>query len=259
LNSTALSMGNLGAILAIVVGAGLMHGTMGLGFPIISTPLVTLLLDVKSAVLVTVIPNIAVNVVSILKGGNWRGSIGRHWPVAACVALGTLMGTRLLLSAPADPLRLLLAATILLYLQQHRLRRLDWSWIARNPRGAGIGFGLFGGILSGAVNVAAPPMIIYFMSLGLEPVAMTQVLNLCFVAGKAVQAASLGATLAGARRPLLMSLPLTAVAAVAVLAGMRIQARLPPETYRKLLRALLWAMALLLIAQVAWNLSAGRR
>ncbi|HZX93386.1 MAG TPA: hypothetical protein VFE90_02645, partial [Myxococcales bacterium] len=95
MNSTALSMGNLGAILAIVVGAGLMHGTMGLGFPIISTPLVTLLLDVKSAVLVTVIPNIAVNVVSILKGGNWRGSIGRHWPVAACVALGTLMGTRL--------------------------------------------------------------------------------------------------------------------------------------------------------------------
>jgi hypothetical protein len=169
------------------------------------------------------------------------------------------MGTRLLLSAPADPLRLLLAATILLYLQQHRLRRLDWSWIARNPRGAGIGFGLFGGILSGAVNVAAPPMIIYFMSLGLEPVAMTQVLNLCFFAGKAVQAASLGASLAGARRPLLMSLPLTAVAAAAVLAGMRIQARLPPETYRKLLRALLWAMALLLIAQVAWNLSAGRR
>lgn len=243
------------AIVAIAVVGGLAHGTMGLGFPMIATPLVALLVDVKTAVLVTVIPNIAVNLLSILRGGRWGKSVGRHWPVAAWVVCGTVLGSRLLISAPSAPLQLLLAAMLVVYLEQHRLRLLDWSFIARSPRASGLGFGLVAGVLSGAVNIAAPPLVIYFMSLGLEPVAMTQVLNLCFVAGKATQAASLGASQPGAARLLVISLPLTAIAATAVLAGMRVQSRMLPQTYQKLLRATLWAMAFLLIAQLLWKLS----
>jgi uncharacterized membrane protein YfcA len=242
------------AILAIIVVGALAHGSIGFGFPIISTPLVALLIDVKTAVLVTVIPNVAVNLISILRGGRWRESIGQHWPVAVCVVAGTLIGTRLLIAAPAEPLRLLLAAMIVIYLQQDRLRRLDWSFIARAPRRAGIGFGLVGGILSGAVNVAAPPLIIYFMTLGLRPVAMTQALNLCFLAGKATQAASLGIAQPGGTALLARSLPLTAVAVAALLAGMRLQSRMQPETYRRVLRGTLWVMACLLVGQVLWKL-----
>jgi hypothetical protein len=246
--------GTIAAVVAITIVAGLAHGAIGFGFPVISTPLVALLIDVKAAVLVTVIPNIAVNLISILRGGRWRESIGRHWPVAVAVVAGTLIGTRLLLAAPPEPLKVLLAAMILVYLQQDRLRRLDWSWIARAPEAAGIGFGLVGGILSGAVNVSAPPLIIYFMTLGLAPVAMTQVLNLCFIAGKVTQATNLGLAQAGGIHVLAASLPLTAIAVAAVLGGMRVQSNLRPEIYRRILRGTLWAMALLLIAQVAWKL-----
>ena len=244
----------IAAIFAIAVVGALAHGTIGFGFPIISTPLVALLIEVKTAVLVTVVPNLAINLISILRGGRWRESIGRHWPVALCVVAGTLLGTRLLISAPPEPLRLLLAAMILVYLQQERLRGLDWSWISRAPRASGVGFGLLGGILSGAVNVAAPPLIIYFMALELGPVAMTQTLNLCFLAGKTTQAASLGLAVPGASRLLSISVPLTAVAVSALLVGMRLQSGMQPETYRRLLRATLWATAFLLVAQVAWKL-----
>ncbi|HET9753169.1 MAG TPA: TSUP family transporter, partial [Myxococcales bacterium] len=106
------------AVVAIAVIGGLAHGTMGLGFPIIATPLVALLLDVKTAVLVTVIPNIAINLISIARGGRWGRSVGRHWPVAAFVACGTVMGSRLLISAPVAPLQLLLAAMLVVYLEQ---------------------------------------------------------------------------------------------------------------------------------------------
>ena len=244
------------AVIAIAIVGGLAHGTMGFGFPLIATPVLALLLDVKTAVLVTIVPNIAVNLFSILRGGGWGRSLGRHWPVAACVAIGTVMGSRLLISAPAAPLQLLLAAMLVVYLEQRRLRMLDWSFIARSLRASGVGFGLVAGVLSGAVNISAPPLVIYFMTLGLEPVAMTQVLNLCFMAGKATQAASLGASQAGAARLLILSLPLTAVAGAAVFAGMRVQSRMLPATYQKLLRAMLWAMALLLTGQVAWKLAA---
>jgi uncharacterized membrane protein YfcA len=249
--------GTIAAIVAITVVAGFAHGAIGFGFPVISTPLFALLVDVKTAVLVTVVPNIAVNVLSILRGGRWRESIGRHWPVAGAVMAGTLVGTRLLLVAPPEPLKVLLAAMILVYLQQERLRRLDWSWIARAPGASGIGFGLVGGVLSGAVNVSAPPLIIYFMTLGLAPIAMTQVLNLCFIAGKVTQATNLGLSQVGGAHVLGASLPLTAIAVATVLGGMRVQSRLRPELYRRLLRAVLWAMAFLLLAQVGWKLAHG--
>jgi len=220
---------------AIIVLAGLAHGTLGFGFPIISTPLVALVVDVKTAVLVTVLPNIAVNIVSILRGGNWRESIGKYWPLALWVVLGTLAGSRLLLTAPHEPLQLLLALMIVVFLMQDRLGRLDWSWVKRKPQLAAFFFGLLAGVLSGAVNVALPPLVIYL--------------------GKTVQAIALGVSDAQSQQMLYASLPLIPLAVVAVYAGMRLQSRISAETYNRLLRKALGAIATLLVLQVAWGLS----
>src|ERR1044071_4300263 len=99
----------IAAIVAVVIVAGLAHGTLGFGFPLISTPLVALLVDVRTAVLVTVIPNIVLNLISIVRGGKWRESLGQHWPLALWVVIGTFFGTRLLLASRPEPLQLLLA------------------------------------------------------------------------------------------------------------------------------------------------------
>jgi uncharacterized membrane protein YfcA len=241
-------------VTAIVIVAGLAHGTIGFGFPLISTPLVALPIDIKTAVLVTVLPNIVVNMISILRGGNWRESIGKHWPLAVWVVLGTLIGTRLLLTVPPEPLQLVLAAMIVLFLIQDKVRRLDWSWVKRRPRLATFAFGTTAGILSGAVNVALPPLVIYLMALDLTPIALTQTLNLCFISGKIVQATSLGASETSAAM-LRASLPLVLLAAGSLFAGMRLQSRISIETYRSLLRISLAGMAALLVLQVVWNLA----
>src|SRR5262249_60887585 len=93
----------IATVAVIIAVAGLAHGTLGFGFPLISTPLVALLVDIKAAVLLTVLPNVAVNLISILRGGNWRESIGRYWPLALGVVGGTLLDSRLLLTGPHDP------------------------------------------------------------------------------------------------------------------------------------------------------------
>ncbi len=247
----------LAAIVAIVILAGLAHGTVGFGFPLVSTPLVALLVDIRTAVLVTVLPNIAVNIISILRGGNWRDSIGRHWPLAAWVVVGTLIGTRLLLGLPAQPLELLLAAMIAVFLLQDRLKLLDWSWVRRHPKASACLFGIAAGILAGSVNVALPPLVIYLMTLDLPPVALTQTLNLCFIAGKIVQASVLGVSDDASRRLLLASLPLVFVAVGAVYAGMRVQAGIGVEQYKRLLRRSLAAIAVLLVLQAGWALLRG--
>src|SRR5271169_4119225 len=160
---TLYSPAMIAAFVAIVIVGAIAHGVIGFGFPLISTPLIALLIDVKTAVLITVLPNIFVNVVSILRGGNWRESIGRHWPMAIWVVLGTLVGTHFLLVAPSELLQVGLAAMIIVFLAQARIRHLDWTWIVRRPTTSGVAFGLVAGLLSGAVNVGAPPLLIYFM------------------------------------------------------------------------------------------------
>ena len=94
-------------VCAISLIAGVAHGVSGFGFPLISTPVVALFTDVRTAVVMTLLPNIAVNLISLSKGGNWRESLGKYWPVACYVVVGTLMGTKLILVTPPEPLKLL--------------------------------------------------------------------------------------------------------------------------------------------------------
>jgi len=247
----------IATVVVIIAVAGLAHGTLGFGFPLVSTPLVALLVDIKTAVLVTVLPNIAVNMISILRGGNWRASIGRYWPLAVWVVFGTLLGSRLLLTVRHEPLQILLAVMIVVFLFQNRSGRLDWSWVRKRRALAAFVFGVTAGVLSGAVNVALPPLVIYLMTQDLSPIALTQTLNLCFVAGKMVQALALGISDAPSRGLLYASVPLIPLAAITVYAGMRVQSRIGAEAYVGLLRIALGAIAAALALQVIWSLARG--
>jgi uncharacterized membrane protein YfcA len=247
----------IATVVAIIAIAGLAHGTLGFGFPLVSTPLVALLVDIKTAVLVTVLPNITVNVISILRGGNWRASIGRYWQLAVWVVVGTLLGSRLLLTVRHEPLQILLAIMIIVFLLQRRYGHFDWSW-AKSRRGlAEFIFGVTAGILSGAVNVALPPLVMYLMTQELSPIALTQTLNLCFITGKTVQAFALGVSDAPSRQLLYASLPLIPLAALTVYVGMRVQSRIGAEAYVGLLRIALGAIAAALVLQVIWSLARG--
>jgi uncharacterized membrane protein YfcA len=252
---TLFSPAMIAVLVAIVILGAIAHGAIGFGFPLISTPLIAFFIDIKTAVLITVVPNIVVNLVSVVRGGNWRESIGRYWPMAVWVGLGTIIGTHFLLVASPELLQLLLAAMIVVFLLQERIRQLDLTWIRRHPAASGAAFGVLAGLFSGAVNVSAPPLVIYFMMLELPPLALTQVLNLCFIAGKTIQAATLSLAGPGSLPLLSASLPLTVLAIAALLLGIRVQKRLSPRIYSKILRATLAVFVVLLTAQAAIELA----
>ncbi len=233
----------------IALLAGFAHGLTGFGFPVISTPMVALFTDVRTAVMVTLFPNIVVNVLSTVTGAGWREVLVRYWPMPLYVLAGTAVGTQVVLWAPPAPLRLLLAAVIVLYLQQERFRRIDWSVMVRHPARAGAAIGLLAGFLSGTVNVMLPPLLIYFSVLQLPALAMTQVMNACFLVGKVSQAAVFAAAGQFSAGGLVGIVPICLVALGGYLAGRRLQPRIAPSTYRAFLRIVLWIMAALLIYQ----------
>ena len=247
------SAGGMAFACLVAFAAGVAHGLSGFGFPLISTPTMALVSEVRTAVLVTLIPNIGVNVASAASGAAWRQNLRRYWAMPAWVLVGTVIGTQVVIWAPVNVLRLLLAAMIVVYLRQDRFRRIDWSVIRRRPAAAGAAFGLLGGFLSGTVNVMLPPLLIYFTTLALPPLVMTQVMNACFLVGKVAQAAVFAAHGLFTTEGLLLTVPVTVVALAGYWLGLRLQPRVKPEVYRKVIRGVLWAMAALLVFQVAWS------
>jgi hypothetical protein len=44
-------------------------------------------------------------------------------------------------------------------------------------------FGIMAGVSEGTANVAAPPLIVYYLGIGASPLLLVQALNLCFFTG----------------------------------------------------------------------------
>jgi hypothetical protein len=236
---------------AATIFAAVAHGAMGFGFPLLSTPLVALFTDVRTAVLVTLVPNLLLNLLSIVRGHAWRETLRQHWPVAAYVLAGTIVGSRVLVHAGTGVLRLLLASMIVVYLVQGRRQGTAPAHMTRFARLAPAVYGSLGGFFAGTVNVALPPLLMYFSSLGLAPLALTQALNLSFLVGRLTQAAAVAWAGRWSGELIGLSLPLCLIAVPALQAGYRLQRRIRANTFLRLLRGTLWSMAALLVGQAA--------
>jgi uncharacterized membrane protein YfcA len=234
-------------MLGIMLISGLTHGSLGLGFAVVLTSLLALLVDMRTAILISLFPTIVINILSILHGGNWRASVARYWPLAAYAAIGSLLGTQLLILADPEPFKLLLAAIILLYLNMGRLGKLRFGVVRSAPRLSMAAFGLTAGVLAGTVNVMVPVLIIYALELGLASTAMVQVFNLCFMSGKLAQVGMFSAAGMLDLASLVVLLPLVAGAVVGLIAGMLARSRISESFYRRLLQRILFLIACMLV------------
>jgi uncharacterized membrane protein YfcA len=239
-------------ILGIVLLAALVHGALGMGFPMLATPLAAMLTDVLSAMLIVLVPTLAVNIVSIAKGGHWRQSVGRHWPLALYGALGSIVGTRLLVATDPAPYKLLLAAVILGYLYINRYG-VRMPWVNRRPALAYLVFGTCGGLLAGTVNVMVPALIIFALEAGLAPRVTVQVFNFCFLLGKLSQALVLARTGLFTSDVILATVPLAAATVAALAVGMILQNRIDGETYRRWMKHVLLVIAVMLVGQYGYG------
>ena len=236
-------------VITVAVIAGIVHGIFGLGYPLIATPLLALVTDVKTAILLTLAPNIAVNAWSMLRGGNWGASLGRFWHVAVWMLAGSVLGTLLLVWLDPNPFRLLLALTVVFYLVSDHISRLDFSIIRRHPTGSGSVAGLTGGLLGGTVNVGGPVLMIYFLEMRVAPLVVVQAMNLAFLMGKGAQAATFSVLGMIGVPLLLLSIPVAILALAGLRAGMWVRERVSADAYRSWLRGALWVLSGMLVVQ----------
>src|SRR3954471_17343154 len=103
-------------IAAVIVVAGFMQGALGLGFPTVATPLIAMATDIRTAVIVVLLPCVGTVVLVMARAPLLREALRRFWPMPLYALAGSHIGTRLFVAHPEFPYALLLAGMIVVYL-----------------------------------------------------------------------------------------------------------------------------------------------
>ena len=231
--------------------AAFVHGSTAFGFPMVATPLLALVSDIHTAILLTLIPTFVVNVVTISSEGEVRQALRQHLPLALLAMLGAGLGTMILIVSKPGIFEALLGCAIIAYLLASRID-FRITWIAANPRASRLVFGLAAGLLGGLTNVMAPVLIIFALESGYRKRELIQASNMCFMSGKIMQLIvfSTHGSFSGQQFGVSLTMLLFVVLALAI--GVRIRRRIDPDRYLQLLRGLLWVLAAGLLSKALW-------
>ena len=254
----ALTPALIAWIAAVMLFSGFVQGALGLGFPTIATPLIALVSDIRTAVIMVLLPCIVTVLVSTIRSGFLRRAIAEFWMMPLCMLVGAAIGTRLFIRYPQFPYALLLAGMIFVYLNLDRFGGAHWKLMQTHKRAFGMVFGVAAGMSEGTANVAAPPLIVYYLALNVQPTILVQALNICFLSGKSMQFATLASAGGVPAVQWAMTLPLAVIGAAGGWYGIRVRDRIDAPTYRRWLRRALFAIAVFLIAQYAYGVAGNR-
>ena len=237
----------------VMVLAGLVQGTLGFGFPFIATPLIALASDMRTAIIVVLLPTLATGIVALAASGPLMVTLARFWMMPLYQVVGAVAGTWLFVSAPDLPYLLMLALMTLVYLNLDRLGRANWPIVIRHERRFAPLSGIVSGIFEGTANIAAPPLIVFYLALGLTPAMMVQAMNLSFFVGKTTQLAVMTAGGGVTAAQWLTTLPFAAIGVAASFTGVRLRDHIDAPTYRMWVKRALFVISLALIAQFAYS------
>lgn len=222
------------AVFAVFLVAGGVKGLVGFGLPAISLALLTLALDLTTAMVLMLAPSFVTNVWQAAAGGNGRAIVGRIWPflvmATATVWLGALVLVRVDVAWLSGLLGLLLVTYSTLNLGGAR-----FALSARQEVWAGPALGAVNGVLTGMTGTFLVPGVLFLQGIGLSRDALVQALGMLFTLSTVALAVALHGN--GLLHFSYGSLSAAALvpAAIGMALGQRIRKRLPEERFRRVL------------------------
>ena len=146
----------IAAVVCSLIVAGLLKRMIGVGMPVVALPLLSLFIDIKSAVMLLSMPLIFSNVPQALEGGNTGRCLMQLTPLILGMIPGLFLGVRVLLALDANVAEII-AGLVVMGVGGVTLLAPKLQLQSRLVLPAGIAFGFSGGIL--AAIAAMPPRI----------------------------------------------------------------------------------------------------
>ncbi len=228
--------------------SALIHGSIGFGFPMIATPLLALFTDVQTAIMLTIIPNILINIVTIMSEGSFSEAFNKHYVLIILTAFGSFVGTSILIYFQTDIFKAILAIVIAIYVITDVLK-LRIRWIGNHPKISKVTFGLISGIMGGLTNVMGPTLIIYSLESDQPKQEIVQSTNLCFLFGKITQLTVFAFTTNLSLHTISNSALIFSAVMVFLPIGIKLKTLISESLYKMILKVLLTGISITLITQ----------
>jgi hypothetical protein len=240
------------AVGLIVFAAATVKGVAGLGFPLITVPLVANIIGPPAAVVVIAVPTVASNLFMVAQGG---GSVIRlrqlAWMIAGLL-VGTAVGARALRDISPTLLAVILGVIAVGYAGT-ALLRLPLRLPASPGPAVSLTVGAATGLLGGATTIYAPLVSAYVDNMRLARDEFVFWVTALFLIGTSTQV--LTYLQAGIYRggllwfALLLCLPML----VGTWIGTRLRNRVPPEGFRTLVLVLILLSGISLLVRAWWR------
>ena len=243
----ALDLTHILVGLALLVAA-FVKGATGLGFPLIATPMVALLLDIRIAVTILILPNLLMDVTQVFRDGFPYSVLHRFRSMIGLTVLGVFFGTMVLVLLPIWALNLCLGVMVLAFVISNLLK-FDFTITPAAEKILSPITGLLSGFLNGMTNAAGPVLAIYFYSLKLEKRNFVKSVATIFMITKATQLIAVSTWNLFNRDTLTLSLQVVLFTLVGFFAGLKTQDRVNQKTFSRGLMVLLSVVGVILIGR----------
>ena len=242
----------VGLALLAIGGAAVVKGVTGFGFPLTAAPLVSIALDARSAVIILSVVALFGNVGIMLRGGGSRATFRRLAPMLGGLVVGTIVGAHLVASVDPATLGLVVGASTLAFAALS-LTRPDLAVPARLERYLGLPMGLGGGLLGGSTSIFAPIIAAYLHALHLGKREFVFFITLLYSVAGLVQVVSY-AQLGFYTGYLLLVIAAALVPnAIGLSIGLRIQDRVDPFVFRRVVLVVIFLSGLSLVVKALWR------
>ncbi|MBM3527651.1 MAG: sulfite exporter TauE/SafE family protein [Alphaproteobacteria bacterium] len=221
------------AVVCSLIVAGLLKGTIGVGMPVVSLPLLSFFIDIKSAAMLLSMPLILSNLPQALEGGKTGRCLMQLMPVIVGMVPGLFLGVRVLLAVDGNVARIF-AGLVLIGVGGITLLAPKLQLQTRLVLPAGVVFGFFGGVLGGIAAMSGPLVFIFLLAKGLRGQAFTKEASLHLVISSGLLAILLTVSRQFNWLDVFVSALAMVPVAIGMYAGQHVRDRIAPETFKRL-------------------------
>ncbi len=167
------------AIVGTFLIAGTVKGVIGLGLPTLSVALLTVAIDLPSAMALLLVPSLVTNLWQAMFGGNSRAILLRLWPFLLMATVSVWLGATALTRVDLSLLSALLGGLLAVY-STVNLGGLQFSIETRHEVWVGPLAGLANGILTGMTGSFVVPGVMFLQAIGLSRDSLIQAMGMLF-------------------------------------------------------------------------------
>ena len=234
-------------VLATFLLAGAVKGVIGLGLPTVSLALLTVAIDLPSAMALLLVPSFVTNLWQAAVGGNGLAILRRIWPFLLMATVTVSIGATALTLIDLPVLSALLGLLLMAYATT-TLAGLRLKITASQEVWAGPLVGTANGILTGMTGSFVVPGVMFLQAIGLPRDVLIQAMGMLFTASTLALAVALqGNDLLTLDLGILSTTALLPAAAGMVI-GQRIRKRLSEALFRQVFFVSLLVLGAYIIA-----------